>query len=173
MFLKNKYKDKIYCGPNDNKQSLNLTCLLFTQQFSSYQNINKIYLQHAKLNTQIKNVSYLNCNSYTHNTEWLLRSPSPTVRSCRYVPMFCRNLLTSPSRWQEPDDGCSRFLQNTVPYMPNNMASHLRRQFWTFTIVRSSKFTKEDIITCCELLNSDICFAGSVHEDFRIALLLL
>jgi len=39
--------------------------------------------------------------------------------------MFWRNLLTPAARWQKCKDGNSRFLQNTVP---NNMASHIRRQ---------------------------------------------
>jgi hypothetical protein len=38
MVLKNKYKDKIHCGPNGSKHSLNLTSLLFTEIISYYQN---------------------------------------------------------------------------------------------------------------------------------------
>jgi len=73
-----------------------------------------MYLYHAKLNKQIINVSYLNCNSYTNNMQRISRSPSPTVWSCTYVPMFWRNLLTPPARWQKSKEGNSRFLQNTV-----------------------------------------------------------
>jgi len=50
-----------------------------------------------------------------NNMQRILRSPSPTVRSCRYAPMFWKNLMTQPARWQKSKDGNSWFLQNTVP----------------------------------------------------------